>query len=257
MTTRATIPAGKKNIRLRIEYDGSEFAGWQRQQNRPTIQAHLEDILEKVHGRRVVVYGSGRTDSGVHAKGQVATFWSDFALEPHKWALVLNYSLPPAIRVLESTEAPREFNPQKNIVSKVYEYRILNRPQNSALDQRTYFIPRAIDWSRVRTALPYFEGEKDFKAFQGAKASVKTTIRRVDKFELFDEGEGFYRFRVTGGGFLKQMVRTMVGTALEVGEGRMEAKDIERIFESRNRRTAGPTVPAKGLFLVSVTYVSE
>ncbi|MGE3758737.1 MAG: tRNA pseudouridine(38-40) synthase TruA, partial [Pseudobdellovibrionaceae bacterium] len=233
-----------KNIFLRIEYDGSDFAGWQRQAKLPTIQAVIEDILTEVHDHRVVVYGSGRTDSGVHAKGQIATFWSDFDLLPEKWASVLNFSLPKSVRVLESREVPKEFNPQKNIVAKVYEYRVLNRAQNSALDLRTFFMPRKIDWDRVREALPYFEGEKDFKASQGAKSSVKSTLRRVDKFDLVDEGEGFYRFRVVGGGFLKQMVRTMVGTALEVGEGRLEAKDIPAIFESRDRRKAGPTVPA-------------
>ena len=190
------MPSNLKNIRLRIEYDGSEFAGWQRQRTRPTIQSTIEAVLSRVHEKPIVIWGSGRTDSGVHAKAQVATFWSDFDLAPEKWANVLNYSLPKSIRILESQEAPASFNPQKNILSKVYEYRVLNRMQNSALDLRTYFMPRRVDWNKVREALPYFEGKKDYKAFQGAKSTVKTSVRTVHKFELLDEGDGFYRFRV-------------------------------------------------------------
>ena len=137
-----------RNIRLHIEYDGLDFLGWQRQPDGPTIQAQLEDCLEKVLGRKTIVYGSSRTDSGVHARGQVANFYVDesVAIGPERWCHVLNFNLPRTIRVWHSSEAPSSFHSQKRVSSKVYEYRLLSRPVASALDRSTLFYPRPLNW---------------------------------------------------------------------------------------------------------------
>lgn len=243
------------NVRLDIEYDGSEFHGWQRQLSGPTIQALIEDILSDVLNRKIFVYGASRTDSGVHARGQVANFHDESGrLSPTQWRSILNYRLPRTIRILDSGEAPATFHAQKNALAKCYEYRVLNRSYASALDRRVYFHPRPIDWNRVRRALPYFIGKKDFQSFQGAKSTVLTTVRSVHRFDLEEEYPGLYCFKVEGSGFLKQMVRTMVGTVLEAGEGKRDPDSIPEVLAALNRRSAGRTVPASGLCLMRVYY---
>lgn len=242
------------NIRLDIEYDGSEYQGWQRQPHAPTIQQVIEDTIEKIVGRKTIVHGASRTDSGVHARGQVATFYTDSAIAPERWSRVLNYHLPREIRVVDSCEVPVDFHPGRRALSKVYEYSILNRKNASALDRRVLFYAGKLDWDAMTQALPLFVGEKDFKGFQGAKAERKTTVRKVLSFELHRGGEGLYCFRIEGTGFLKQMVRTIVGTVLEVGEGKRTLEEIEAIFREGDRRLAGRTVPAHGLCLVKIRY---
>jgi tRNA pseudouridine38-40 synthase len=243
-----------KNIRLLIEYDGTEYHGWQRQASSPTIQATLEDILSKITNKKVILYGASRTDSGVHAMGQVANFYTDYPLEEKKWRLVLNDHLPPAIRVLESQEKPSSFHSQKHAKGKEYRYRVLNRYFSSALERKVYFLPKPVKWEKVRAALPLFVGEKDFKAFQGAKADRLTTVRTITSCELIEEGDGFYSFKICGTGFLKQMVRSMVGTLIAIGMEKKDLKDIERALETGSRSLVGPTVPSSGLTLVKVFY---
>lgn len=242
------------NIRLILEYDGTDFHGWQRQGDLPTIQKLIEETLTGIVGKPVTVYGSSRTDSGVHARGQVVTFYADGPVPSDRWHLALNKILPPTVRAVSSTEMPEKFFSQRGSTSKIYEYRVLNRSFASALDRRVYFFPRPLDWARMREVLPLFVGRKDFRAFQGAKATVKTTVREVMRFELFDEGNGYHRFEVEGSGFLKQMVRTMVGTVMEVGQGKRSPSEIESLFSSLKRTEAGRTVPASGLCLVRVNY---
>ena len=243
------------NIRLAIEYDGTPFAGWQRQPEAPTIQAAIEDVIARVTGSRVPIYGAGRTDAGVHAAGQVAHFHTEAKVPAEKWAELLNFYLPPEIRVLESREVPDTFHARKSAVGKLYVYRVLNRRVASALDRRVYFYPGRLDWDKIRGVLPHFVGEKDFRGFQGAGASVKTTVRRVERFELVDEGGGFYRFEIEGNGFLKQMVRAIVGTVLEVGKADARGLEaIEAVFRTGDRRLAGPTAPPGGLILARVHY---
>lgn len=244
------------NIRLLIEYDGTGFCGWQRQVTGPSIQASLEDVLELIHGKRTIVYGSSRTDSGVHALGQVATFFTSKEMEPERWARVLNFHLPRSIRVLRSERTLDSFDPQ-SATEKEYEYVILNRPIQSALNPRVYFIPRPLDWGRIREAMPQFLGTHDFRAFQGAKAEVRTTVRTVKALDLYDRGDGFFAFRIRGTGFLKQMVRTMIGTLVEIGLRKRYPGDIERILASRDRQQAGHTAPACGLTLIRVYFGSE
>lgn len=242
------------NIRLIIEYDGTDLSGWQRQPHKPTVQEHIEAILARVTRKRVILVGSGRTDSGVHACAQVANFETDYDAPAEKWAAILNDALPASIRILESVEVPATFHAQKNAKRKTYEYRILNRSVASALERKVYFFPRRVDWDRVESCLPHFVGTKDFASFQGARPNSKTTVRTVLRFDLYRGGGGLYLLRIEGTGFLKQMVRTIVGTVLEVGVGLRRPEDIPSLFESPDRRRAGRTAPACGLYLLRVDY---
>ncbi|MBY0371314.1 tRNA pseudouridine(38-40) synthase TruA [bacterium] len=245
------------NIRLLIEYDGAPYCGWQRQLNGPTIQAILEDKLSEVTGKKTTVYGASRTDSGVHARGQVACFDTEYPLPPERWQRLLNFHLPYDIRILESREVPLGWSPQKLAVAKEYEYVICNRPMASALQKRCYFVPQKIHWGRVREALPQFLGTHDFRAFQGAKAEVISTVRTIHRLDLLEQGDGFYALRIVGDGFLKQMVRAVAGTLVEIGLGKRDIGDVERIVRSLDRDEAGHTAPAAGLTLLRVYYPGE
>ncbi len=245
------------NIRLLIEYDGASFCGWQRQSNGPSIQAEIERVIERVTGRAIPIQGAGRTDAGVHARGQVASFIVDSNIAAHRWSHVLNDHLPRTIRIVKSDEVAQNFHPQKHAVAKEYEYLILNRPVAGALNPRVYFVPRPINWARVGEALPQFLGEHDFKAFQGARATVLNTVRTISSFTLVQRGDGYYAFRVVGNGFLKQQVRAMAGTLVEIGLGKRDIGDIERILRSKDRKQAGHTAPGCGLTLIRVYYPGE
>jgi len=243
-----------ENILLKIEYDGTEFSGWQRQAHDPSIQASIEDVLSKFTGRRTVLYGASRTDAGVHAKGQMANFEAEPKMPAERWAAFLNAGLPRSIRILESQRVPERFHAQKMAQSKIYEYRLLQRSCPSAWDRTVGFYPSKLNWHAIRQAMPHFVGEKDFKAFQGARASVLTTVRTIYRFDLLEESEGLYRFVIEGNGFLKQMVRAIIGTLIEVGLEKKAPEDIPRIIESCDRRQAGFTADASGLCLVKVNY---
>jgi tRNA pseudouridine38-40 synthase len=242
------------NIKIVLEYDGENYQGWQRQSHAPSIQKTLEDILSQVLEKPTVVYGSSRTDSGVHAKAQVANFYSEKNLEPMKWMSIFNTQLPKDIRVIAVEEMKEDFHSQKKVHSKVYEYRILNRPFASALDRHLCFLPQKIDWHSIQKAMPYFLGEHDFKSFQGAGSTVKTTVRKILRFELYQESEHLYRFEIEGSGFLKQMVRAIIGTLLEVGEGKRTVESIPEVIAACDRQKAGRTAPASGLCLVKINY---
>jgi len=242
------------NILLKIEYNGSFFSGWQRQKKDPSVQGTIEDVLRKFTNQKVVLYGASRTDAGVHAKGQVANCEVPPLLAPERWAAFLNSQLPPSVRILSSEKMPKEFHAQKMARSKLYEYRLLQRSCASALDPRLGFYPIKINWEVVSQSLEYFMGEKDFKSFQGARASVLTTVRKITRFELFRESEEVTRFEIEGNGFLKQMVRAIIGTLIEVGCGKKKKEEIPEILEARDRRKAGFTADAKGLCLVRVNY---
>ncbi|MBI4403674.1 MAG: tRNA pseudouridine(38-40) synthase TruA [Deltaproteobacteria bacterium] len=244
------------NIRLLIEYDGTDFHGWQRQPELPTIQQAIETAVTTLSGEKVTVHGAGRTDSGVHAKGQVANFHTTSQIIPEKWASALNAKLPPSIRILESRSESESFHSRNHATSKVYEYYLLNRKHASALNRRVLHYPRKLDWEEIRKVLPLFVGEKDFRAFQGPNASVRSTIRRVIRFDLIQDCtvEGLYHFTIEANGFLKQMVRAIIGTVLEIGEHKMTAEEIPTIILSRKRELAGRTAPANGLYLALVKY---
>lgn len=242
------------NILLEIEYDGTQFSGWQRQKKDPSIQATIEEVLRKFTKQKTVLYGTSRTDAGVHAKGQIANFESSPLLSPEKWASFLNSQLPPAIRILYSQRMPPRFHAQKMAKSKIYQYRVLQRSCESPLDPWRGFYPMKLNWEVMAQGLNYFIGEQDFKSFQGARASVLTTVRKISRFELFSEGDGCYRFEIEGNGFLKQMVRAIIGTLIEVGMGKREVHSIPGIIAARDRRAAGFTAEARGLCLMKVHY---
>jgi tRNA pseudouridine38-40 synthase len=244
------------NIRLVIEYDGEGYHGWQRQAAPPTIQGALEDVISSVAGQKINVYGAGRTDSGVHAKGQVANFQTECRIPAERWCLMLNTKLPPSIRVLASEAVDEKFHAQKSARGKIYEYCLLNRNYASALDRRLYFWPHVLCWDKILKALPRFVGTKDFRPFNAGKVTVKTTVRTITRFEVIADPmfPGLYRFQVEGNGFLRRMVRTMVGTVMEIGQNVRDPESIDRLFLAGTREEAGRAVPARGLYLMKVIY---
>ncbi len=268
-------------FRLLIEYDGSSFQGWQRQPGRPSVQQEIEQTVSKLAGYPVFVLGSSRTDSGVHARGQVAHFRLNEGnpIPPERWCQALNFHLPRTIRILKVEPVGEEFNSQKNVISKIYTYRILNSHVTSALDGRVLNYAKPLDWGAISAALVHLRGEHDFKCFQGAKSLVKTSVRTIYRFDLYREiphaglpstlevvepgktpSDAFgsvYSLRVEGSGFLKQMVRTIVGTLLEIGEGKRSPDSIGSLIESRDRRLAGRTAPAHALCLEAIYYEGE
>ena len=245
-------------FRCLLEYDGSYFKGWQRQSNGISIQATMEETLEKLVGYRVPVYGASRTDSGVHARGQVAHFRlkKGNPIPVDRWRRAINYYLPRYLRVREIDVVDDSFNAQKRVISKIYSYRIINGQVCSALDTRVLHHPRRLDWPAMQAAMPYFVGTHDFKSFQGAKSTVKTSVRTIFRFDLHRERD-MYVFHVEGSGFLKQMIRTIMGTLLDIGEGRRLALSMPSLLAARDRRLAGRTAPAHALCLEAIYYEGE
>jgi tRNA pseudouridine38-40 synthase len=244
-----------RNIRLLIEYNGTNYQGWQVQPKGPTIQGMVEEKLALITGEAVHLIGSGRTDSGVHAFGQVANFKTKSQLNIHSIQKALNSLLPPDIMIQRAEEVEEGFDARKQSKSKVYEYRILNRELRSAFDHEyAWHIPQKLDLEEMRKATRILIGEHDFLSFRSVGSPTRTAIRRVIRAEWKKGQDGFIRFEVEANGFLKQMVRAMVGTLVEVGKGKIDSEEFRKILDSRNRKEAGPTAPAHGLFLKEVKY---
>ena len=247
----------KKNIKLILEYDGSRFDGWQKQGNTDnTIQGRLEAILYKWTGVETEVHGSGRTDAGVHAKGQVANFHID-AKHYHSVDEVkhyLNRYLPEDVRVLSAEEMPERFHSRLNAVRKTYAYVVETAEKKQVFERKyVYGLGETPDVQAMRAAAANLEGEHDFKSFCSNKKMKKSTVRRLDSIEILEQGSKVI-FVYTGNGFLYNMVRILTGTLLEVGLGKRKPEEMENILTSMNREAAGMTAPAEGLFLVSVEY---
>jgi tRNA pseudouridine38-40 synthase len=242
-----------RRIRIHLAYDGGPFHGWQVQPGLPTIQGILEEIVSGIEGCRVHVAGSGRTDAGVHALEQVAAFTLTNPIPPDNLRRAMNRLLPPAIRVLSAAEAPAEFHPRFQAVAKTYEYRIF-REEICMPWEWPYVLhhPYPLDEARMAALAGIFEGEHDFSAFAAADerdAEGRSKVRRLFSSVLERRGERLI-YRVRGSGFLKHMVRNIVGTLLEAGRGNLP--DIAAL-----PIRCGATVPAKGLFLVNVEYGDE
>ena len=243
-----------RHIRLVVEYDGTSLSGWQRQANAPSVQAHLEDALAQLLQHPAPVTGASRTDAGVHARGQVASFRTERPIPLHGVRRGLNSLLPDSIAVREATEADEDFHPRFSATGKHYRYTVLARPDRSPRwRDRAWHVAESIDRAAFREGAAALLGEHDFAAFRAAGCTARTTIRRIDAIDLMEEGE-LLRVDVRGNAFLRAMVRILVGTLIEVGLGRRPASQVAEILASHDRTRAGITAPAHGLELVEVRY---
>ena len=244
-----------RNFKMVLQYEGTRYQGWQKQESTEnTIQGKLEALLTKMAGAPVEVQGSGRTDAGVHAYGQVANFKLDTEQTTDEIAAYINQYLPEDIAVIELTEVPLRFHSRLNAKGKCYRYRVLNSSLPHVFDRRyVYQVPEKLDLIAMREAAALLCGEHDFQAFTSAKKGKKSTVRCVDSIQIEPkEDEIWFTFR--GNGFLYHMVRIMMGTLLSVGKGELEGSKIPGILEAKDRQLAGPLVPAKGLALMEVFY---
>lgn len=250
-----TAQPANRNICLVLEYDGSQFHGWQRQRAVPTIQGTLEDCLARLLGAPVTVHGSGRTDAGVHALGQTASFRTPSHLPLRAIQAGLNSLLPPSIAVVDIQEMPQEFHARYSAKAKTYEYRLLNRPYPSPLHRRfCWWLARPLALEPMQAGAALLVGTHDFAAFQASGSRVKTTVRQVLAASWQAAPGGWLTFRITADGFLRGMVRALVGTLVEMGWGKRQPLELPPLLAARDRRRAGPSAPPWGLYLVEVIY---
>jgi tRNA pseudouridine38-40 synthase len=244
-------------LKLIVEYDGTDYVGWQRQPEGLSIQGLLEDALAAFEGAPVTVHGAGRTDAGVHALGQVASVAVTAAHDTNAIQRGLNAVLPLDVRVTGVTDAPEGFHARFSALAKVYEYRIVNASFVSAFQHRyAWHVPGRLDASRMHDVAAALVGTHDFAAFQGTGTTVHSTVRTIHRLAWRDGG-GFDRplaLEIEGDGFLRHMIRNIVGTLVEVGSGRWPVDRMAEIMASRDRMRAGPTAPPAGLFLAAVKY---
>jgi tRNA pseudouridine38-40 synthase len=253
-----------RNFKIVLAYDGSEFSGWQVQPDAATIQGTLASAIGRVTGEKVLPQGSGRTDAGVHALAQVATFaLSESPIPPQNLGKALNDMLPPSIRVLEATEAPLQFHARKSAHAKTYHYRIYRGAVCPPfLARYVWHYPYPLDEDAIRQAASFVIGEHDFTSFAAVDSErgredeisdARSNVRRIFASTWERAGEELL-YVVRGSGFLHHMVRNLVGTCVLVGRGTLKPEDVAAILEARNRSAAGATAPASGLYLVSVEY---
>jgi tRNA pseudouridine38-40 synthase len=241
-------------IKLTIEYDGTAYAGWQRQPKHQTIQAVLEDALFKITQVPTPAVGAGRTDSGVHALGQVVSFRSDKSLADSQWAPALNSYLPKDISVLSSERVPDDFHARFSAKGKAYQYHITTQTSRPALNRhRTWHFPHFLDRNAMNQALATFSGTHDFTSFRGQRSQTINPVCTLSHLSLLEEFSSII-IRIEGDRFLKQMVRAIVGTLVEVGQHKRSPHTIEDILKAKDRRAAGRTAPPHGLYLVEVRY---
>jgi tRNA pseudouridine38-40 synthase len=245
----------RRNIRLLLEYDGTRYHGWQRQPDAATLQQTLEAALARLTGEEVTLIGSGRTDAGVHARGQVANFRTQSAIPVKAFHHGLNSMLPSDIAVLAAAEAPPEFHARKAARAKTYEYRILNRPTRSPLHHHyAWWIAPPLDLAAMARAAAVLPGEHDFSAFRASGSDNQNPRRRVLAAGWRHSEGGWLDFHITATGFLRGMVRSLVGTMAEVGRGKAPPTRLADLLGPGARHLAGPTAPPQGLYLVEVFY---
>src|SRR5207247_2046907 len=246
-----------RTLKLTVQYDGTDFVGWQRQDAGVSIQGLIEDALARIEGRAVTVHGAGRTDAGVHALGQVASVRVANALDAQTLRRALNATLPETVRVADVADVADAFHARFSARAKTYEYRLWNGPFVPPFVRRyVWHIPPPLDVDAMRAAAAALEGEHDFAGFRTLGGAAGPTVRRVGplSWNTNSADAASIVFAITGDGFLRHMVRTMVGTLVDVGLHRRPAADVARILESRDRARAGVTAPPSGLFLVGVHY---
>jgi tRNA pseudouridine38-40 synthase len=243
-----------QTIKLTLEYDGTNYAGWQRQSDQPTVQATLERVIGRVTQATLAVVGAGRTDSGVHALGQVASFRTERRLSPGDWARALNGLLPDDVCIRSVEIVPDDFHARYSAVGKLYEYRILNRPHRSALDRdRAWHLRTELDQHAMREAMECLIGRQDFSSFQGSPTDNRNPICRLRHLSIRTESDLVW-IEAYADRFLKQMVRAIVGTLVEVGLGKRTPASLRDVLAARDRSAAGKTAPAHGLYLIRVDY---
>ena len=243
-----------RKLKIIIEYEGTRYHGWQVQPNGITIQEVLQTCLEKITKEKRPVIGSGRTDAGVHAEGQVAHFETTSSMTCRQFLMAFNSLLPHDIAVIDVAEVAMTFHAQRSAVRKIYRYTLLNRQYPSALHHdRCWFIQYPIDVNAMRRAKKYLEGKHDFSAFRAANCEARNPVREINKIDVSKKGD-FINLHFDGNGFLKYMVRNIVGTLVMVGRNKMSPEKIKTILESRDRNNAGPTARPYGLCLVEVFY---
>ncbi|MFP4082620.1 MAG: tRNA pseudouridine(38-40) synthase TruA [Candidatus Aminicenantes bacterium] len=241
-----------QNHKIVLSYDGTDFHGWQRQPRRRTVQGVLEEALAKIIHKKTCVIGAGRTDAGVHAQGQVAHFRAHVHLQKEEFLKALNSVLPYDVRVISWKKAAPDFHARKSARSKIYRYRLFNSPHLSPfLFRYVYQWSAPLDIPSMEKAAPLLAREADFSGFSSHRGPHP--VRKVFSSNLKKRGPEIV-YTVEANGFLRYMVRTMMGTLLEIGRGKMSAEKIEEIFNQKNRSLAGPTAPAKGLCLIKVNY---
>ena len=245
-------------FKLTISYDGSAYQGWQVQPRGATIQGAIEAALQVMTRKKSRLIASGRTDAGVHALGQVAHFDCPTDLGAQALQRGLNSLLPPDIVIMTCDAVPDTFHARFDAQRKHYRYRILNRPLPMAIGrQYVWQVPPRLDLVAMGAATALLIGRHDFSSFQSTGSPRAHAVRQVTRAEFVTQPEEIVHFEIEAGGFLKQMVRNIVGTLVQVGLGRMAAEDVPRILAAKDRRRAGPTAPASGLFLVRVFYNAE
>ena len=242
-----------RNIRLTIEYDGKEFNGWQKQPNKLNIQGNLEKVISDLTKEEIEIIGSGRTDAGVHALGQVANFKTNSNIPIEKFAIAINSRIKQSIRIKKAEEVDERFHSRYNCKRKTYRYIINTSETGSAIYRNLeYNIKMQLDVKKMQEAVKFFVGEHDFSAFKSSTSS-KSSVRTIYNAKVEQDGERII-IELTGNGFLYNMVRIISGTLVEVGLNKIKPEDITKIIESKNRQNAGKTLPPCGLYLVSVEY---
>jgi tRNA pseudouridine38-40 synthase len=254
-----------RKINLLLEYDGTAYQGWQDQKKGHTIQGILENRILRITGERPKVIGASRTDAGVHALGQVAAFRTESILDPETIKKALNALLPQDIRVLDASDVDDSFHPRNNTVWKSYFYIIANQRQSSAfLHRYTWMVRQSLNIKSMIEASQVLVGNHNFSSFMGTGSGIKDPVReiyalnieRLERMDFMTAGlkGNFIRIRIKADGFLRHMVRNIVGTLVEIGRGRISAERLGEILDLHDRRLAGPTAPPTGLFLKRIEY---
>ena len=243
-----------RNIALRLAFDGTNYHGWQAQKGLATVSQKLEEAIAAVVGHPVKLIGCGRTDAGVHAKTYVANFKTSSSIPTERIPYAINTKLPDDISVYEAADVPEGFHAVFSGVRKEYTYLIYqSRTKDPFYSNRAMFYPQKLDVEKMRQAAARFIGKHDFKAFRTVGSNVKTTVRTVFSYDVEEDGE-IVALRVSANGFLYNMARTLAGTLVYVSEGKIRPDEIDSIFESGDRRKAGPNLPACGLYMTGVWY---
>ncbi|MGD9567259.1 MAG: tRNA pseudouridine(38-40) synthase TruA [Sedimentibacter sp.] len=243
-----------RNIKLKIAYDGTAYHGWQTQLNKATIQETIEQAISVIVKQKVNLTGSGRTDSGVHALGQVANFAADTNIPEDKIKIALNANLPLDIRIIESEDVPLEFNSRFDAHDKTYMYQIYNdRVWNPFYCRYSAFVPSYLDFEKMKLSAVALVGTHDFKGFMASGSQVKTTVRTVYEANLTKEDK-LIKLYITGNGFLYNMVRIIAGTLIDIGKSIKEPECIKEAINKMDRNLLGQTAEPQGLFLVNVNY---